>query len=93
MFLVQHHLYWLEHMTRMNNDHLPKQMLFGEFLTTMAKTLQWRDGVLRQRIGLGALSWYDVAQDCSRWYDLCQTITPGGDPTVITGCMWLWKVL
>ena len=47
-------------------------------------------GVLRdvQRMGLDALRWYEVAQDRSRWYDLCQTILSEGvarRPTVVTG--------
>ena len=55
----------------MGDDRLPKQMLFGELLTTRpfhGPKLRWRDVVLRdvQRMGLDAFSWYEVAQDCSR---------------------------
>ena len=35
-------------------------------------------------MGLDALSWYNVAQDHSRWYDLCQTISTGGVPRSTT---------
>ena len=64
-------------------------MLFGELLTASpfhGPKLHWRDVVLRdaQRMGLNALSWYEVAQDCSRWFDLCQSITSGG-PIMVTG--------
>ena len=93
VLLVQRRLRWLGHMARMNDNHLPKQMLFGELLTTRpfhGPKLRWRDVVLRdiQRMGLDALSWYGVAQDRSRWYDLCQTISSGevtGGPLVTTG--------
>ena len=37
---------------------------------------------------LDALSWYDLAQDHSKWYDLCQATLSGRDakgPTVATG--------
>ena len=51
--------------------------LSGELLTTKpfhGTKLRWRDVVLRdvQRMGLDARSWYEVAQDRSRWHDLCK---------------------
>ena len=39
-------------------------------------------------MGLDSLNWYDVAQDRSRWHDLCTTISSGGvrrGPSVVTG--------
>ena len=79
-------LHWLGHVVRMGDDCLPKQMLFGELLTTRpfhAPKLRCRDVVLRdvRRMGLDALRWYEVAQD------LCQTISSEAvarGPTVVT---------
>ena len=93
VLLVQHRLHWLDHVVRMGDDRLPKQMLFGELLTARpfhGPKLRWRNAVLRdvQRMGLDALSWYEVAQDHSRWHDLYQTISSEGvarGPTVVTG--------
>ena len=69
VLLVQHRLRWFGHLATMGDDHLPKQMLFGELLTTRpfhGPKLQWRDVVSED-----TLSWYEVAIDCSRWHDLC----------------------
>ena len=93
VLLVQRHLHWLGHVARMGDDRLPRQMLLGELLATRPfyrPKLQWRDVVLRdvQRMGLDTFSWYEVAQDHSRWHDLCQTILSEGvarGPTVVTG--------
>ena len=41
-------------------------------------------------MGLDALNWYDVAQDRSRWHDLCSTISSGRVPrglSVVTGSL------
>ena len=66
---------------------------FGELLTVRPShgpRLRWRDICLRdvQRLGLDALNSYDVAQDWSKWHDLCTTILSGGvprSPFVVTG--------
>ena len=100
VLLVQRRLRWLGHAARIGDNRLPKQLLFGELLTVRPShgpRLRWRDVVLRdiQRLGLDALNWYDVAQDRSRWHDLCSTISSGGvprGPSVVTGsCLWLWE--
>ena len=83
VLLVQRRLHWLGHVTKMGDNRLPKQLLFGELLTVRPShgpRLRWRDVVLReiQRLELDALNWYDVAQDRSRWHDLCSTISSGG---------------
>ena len=68
VLMVQHRLSWLDHVVRMGDDYLPKAMLFGELSTTRpfhGPKLWWRDVVVRdvQRMGLDALSWYEVAHN------------------------------
>jgi len=69
---VQHGLRWLGHVARISDNYLPKQLFFGELLTVKpshGSKLHWRDVVLRdiQRLGLDALTWYNVALDRSRF--------------------------
>ena len=82
-------------MGRMEADHLPKQILFGELLSARlfyGPKLRWRDVVLRDLwiIGFDATSWYSTVQDHGGWYDTCQTFASRSVPTasgpiVITG--------
>ena len=81
VLVIQHCLQWLGHVGRMNDNRLPKKLLFGELLPTRpahGPKLRWRDLVLRdlQSLGFDALGWFNAAQDRSHWLDVCQSVLP-----------------
>ena len=97
-------MHWLGHVAWMEDDRLPKQLLFGELLTVRphhGPKLRWRDVIVKdvQLLGLDALNWYKVAQNQPRWYKLCLSISSGGIPRgpSLCGhwlfCVWLWEDL
>ena len=86
VLLALHRLRWLGHVGRMTDDHLPKQLLFGELLSTRpfhGPNLRWRDVVQRdlRNIGFDSTSWYAAVRERARWYDTCQAIASCGRPT------------
>jgi len=61
--LVQRRLHWFGHVAQMEDDRLPKQLLFGELLTVRPHNrpkLHWRDVIVKdiQQMGLDTLNWY-----------------------------------
>ena len=95
VLLALRRLRWLGHVGRMTDDRLPKQILFGELLSTRpfhGPKLRWRDVVQRdlRNIGFDSTSWYAAVHDCARWYDTCQAIAScgrltTGAPAVVAG--------
>ena len=86
VLLALRRLRWLGHVGRMEADRLPKQILFGELLSTRpfhGPKLRWRDVVLRDLriIGFDATSWYSAVQDRGGWYFAYQTFASRSVPT------------
>ena len=69
----------LGHVARMSDVCLPKQLSFTGRPFHGPK-LNWRDVVLRQKLGLDVINWYIVPQDRPKRYNLCQSISSGGVP-------------
>ena len=75
--LRRHRLKWLGHVARMNDNRMPKQLLFGELTRSRPShgtKSRWRDLAAGdvQAAGLGS-TWYEVAQDRRKWADICHT--------------------
>ena len=75
-------LRWLGHLARMEDNQLPKQLLFGtmqpqadtEIITGRSRKI-WSDYVRQDLITLKVpFTWYRLAQDREKWSDLIRTI-------------------
>ncbi len=75
--LKQHRLRWLGHVARMEDQRLPKQLLFGEGTATRPRhgpKRRWRDlataDIRAQEIPES--EWYALAQDREGWRQQCE---------------------
>ena len=74
--LRDHRLRWLGHMGRMQDQRLPKQLLFGERTATRPRhgpKKRWRDLAIPdlQEVGIAERQWLQLAQDHARWHQVC----------------------
>ena len=68
---------WLGHMARMNEDRLPKKILFGwlpQRRPRYGTKLRWRDRARKdiKRFSIDESCWFTIAQDRSRWRGMCK---------------------
>ena len=70
-------LHWLGHVARMNDNRLPKQLLFGwlpQCRPPHGVKLRWRDRVRRdlRTFHIDEAGWYVLAQDRREWHRVCK---------------------
>ena len=67
---------WLGHVGRMNDEQLPKSLMFRELRRIWPchwARKRWKDHVCQDLTFVGAKdSWYQAGQDSKEWFDLCQ---------------------
>ena len=75
-FVMEQCLRWLDHLGLMNNDRLPKKVLFGELSRTRPRhgtKRRWRDVTRSDVEAIGANDdWYELCQDRKEWCELCK---------------------
>ena len=74
--IMEQWLKWLGHVGRMDEERLPKKLMFGESRKTRTghgTKRRWRDIVSQDLKSIGAEdTWYKNCQDRKEWFDLCQ---------------------
>ena len=46
-YLLEHRLWWLDHLGHMGNDHIPKKLLFGELVKSVHSMDLRKGGVVK----------------------------------------------
>ena len=73
--IMEQRLRWLGHVGRMDEERLPKRVLFGELRKRRpchGTKKRWRDAARSdvEAIGVGD-RWYELCQDRKEWFRLC----------------------
>ena len=73
--LIEHRLWWLGHVARMEPGRLPRQLLYGEFLRRRpchGVKRRWRDVATADLKAISAgEEWFSLAQDRKAWWAAC----------------------
>ena len=73
--ILERRLRWLGHLGRMEDERLPKRVLFGELRKRRpchGTKKRWRDAVSSDLQAIGVKDrWYELCQDRKAWFELC----------------------